>query len=301
LRSPEAIVAGHAPLRPLLVKELREIIAGRGLWILLLLMCPLIGYSFFQAVSLYAESSAAGLQSPVLAVSLSPFDGALVPSFGASYVAVTLLFPFVAIRVLGQEKESGTLRLLVPLPYRTSTLIAAKLAPILVALVLVTLQGIKQLYSQNRSEVIWTDTEIEQLKRNCTPEIAHAFDLAVHTGLRLGDLLRLSWSHVQGDGIAFPTGKSKHRRVATIPLYDDLRTVLAGIPKRSTVILTNSRHRPWTRDGFGSSFNKAKIAAGLADRDLHFHHLRGTAATRSILLTCRSVQLPRSWDGRSSM
>jgi len=39
-------------------------------------------------------------------------------------------------------------------------------------------------------------------------------------------------------------------------------------------------HRPWTRDGFGSSFNKAKIAAGLADRDLHFHDLRGTAATR---------------------
>jgi hypothetical protein len=83
-------------------------------------MCPLIGYSFFQAVSLYAESSIAAQQSPVLAASLSPLDGVLVPTFGASYVAVTLLFPFVAIRVLGQEKESGTLRLLVQLPYRTS-------------------------------------------------------------------------------------------------------------------------------------------------------------------------------------
>jgi hypothetical protein len=74
---------------------------------MLLLMCPLIGYSFFQAISLYGEASAAGLQSPVLASSLSPLDGVLVPTLGASYVAVTLLFPFVAIRVLGQETESG--------------------------------------------------------------------------------------------------------------------------------------------------------------------------------------------------
>jgi len=38
--------------------------------------------------------------------------------------------------------------------------------------------------------------------------------------------------------------------------------------------------RPWTPDGFGSSFNTAMKEAGIADRDLHFHDLRGTAATR---------------------
>jgi integrase len=141
-------------------------------------------------------------------------------------------------------------------------------------------EGIKQLYGQNRSEVIWTEVDIAQLKRTCPSEIAQAVDLAAHTGLRLGDLLRLSWSHVRDDCIVISTGKSNHRREAIIPLYDELRAVLASIPKRSTVILTNSRHRPWTRDGFGSSFNKAKTTAGLADRDLHFHDLRGTAATR---------------------
>src|SRR5712672_2943640 len=136
LRSPETFRIQDAPLRPLLVKELREILSGRALWTMLLLMCPLVGYSFFQAVSLYGEASTAGLQSPVLASSLSPLDGILVPTLGASYVAVTLLFPFVAIRVLGQEKESGALRLLVQLPYRSSTLIAAKLAAVLAAWVL---------------------------------------------------------------------------------------------------------------------------------------------------------------------
>ncbi len=136
MRSHETFRVRDAPLWPLLVKELWEILSGRALWTMLLLMCPLIGYSFFQAVSLYAEASAAGLQSPVLASSLSPLDGILAPTLGASYVAVTLLFPFVAIRVLGQEKESGALRLLIQLPYRSSTLIAAKLVAVLAAWVL---------------------------------------------------------------------------------------------------------------------------------------------------------------------
>src|SRR4051794_23788647 len=100
---------------------------------MLLLVCPLIGYSYFQAVSLYGEASAAGQQSPVLATSLSPLDGVLVPTFGAFYVAVTLLFPFVAIRVLGGEKESGALRMLVQLPYRPLTLATAKIVAIIVA------------------------------------------------------------------------------------------------------------------------------------------------------------------------
>jgi integrase len=141
-------------------------------------------------------------------------------------------------------------------------------------------EGIKQLYSGDRSEIIWTDADIARIKHTCSPEIANAVDLAAHTGLRLGDLLRLSWSHIGADVIVMATGKSKGRREAVIPLYGALRNVLAGIPKRSTTILTTSRARPWTRDGFGSSFNKAKIAAGMAESDLHFHDLRGTSATR---------------------
>ena len=106
MRSPKTYGWQAAPLWPLLAKELREITSGRALWTMLLLLCPLVGYSFFQAVSLYGEASTAALQSPVLANSLSPLDGILVPTLGSFYVAVTLLFPFVAIRALGQEKET---------------------------------------------------------------------------------------------------------------------------------------------------------------------------------------------------
>jgi len=49
LRSPETTGA-RAPLRPLFVHELWQILGGRALWTMLLLVCPLIGHSFFQAV-----------------------------------------------------------------------------------------------------------------------------------------------------------------------------------------------------------------------------------------------------------
>src|SRR6202043_18825 len=133
LRSPDTFAATRARFQPLLAKELREVLSGRALWTMLLLLCPLVGYSFLQAVALYSEASTSARDSPVLASGLSPLDGVLVPSFGALYLAVTLLFPFVAIRTLGHEKETGALRLLVQLPYRVPTLIAAKMAAISIA------------------------------------------------------------------------------------------------------------------------------------------------------------------------
>src|SRR5215210_5786671 len=145
LRSPDSARALRAPWRPLLVKELWEILSGRGLWTMLLILCPLVGYSFFQAVSLYGEASTAAQQSPILATGLSPLDGVLVPTLGAFYVAVTLLFPFVAIRVLGHEKESGALHLLVQLPYRSASVIAVKLAAVMTAWLLAAVPALTAL------------------------------------------------------------------------------------------------------------------------------------------------------------
>lgn len=162
-------------------------------------------------------------------------------------------------------------------------------------------EGIKHLYNNDRSEIIWTDADIAHLKKTCSAEIPHAVDLASHTGLRLGDLLRLSWSHVGEDAIVLKTSKSRHRREAIIPLYGALRDILKRIPKRATTILSSSRRRPWTADGFGSSFNKAKIDAGMTERDLHFNYLRGTAATKFYIagFSMREIAETLAWEEES--
>jgi ABC-type transport system involved in multi-copper enzyme maturation permease subunit len=123
----------RAPVAPVLCKELRELATGSSLWVLLLLMSPLVGYSFIQAVSLYAEASRPALTVPELARQLSPFDGVLVPTLGGFYLAITLLYPFIAIRLIAAEKASGGLKLLVQLPYRLTDLVAAKFAAVIAA------------------------------------------------------------------------------------------------------------------------------------------------------------------------
>lgn len=154
--------------------------------------------------------------------------------------------------------------------------------------------GIKRLYDTDRSEIIWTDADIAELKRAggsrkiegetrelpCSAELANAIDLAAFTGLRLGDLIRLAWSHVGEDAIVIRTGKSRHRREAIIPIYDDLRAVLDRIPKLATTVLTSARRQPWTQSGLSSAVQRAKDAAKWNERDLHFHDLRGTAVTK---------------------
>ncbi|CDM56335.1 Tyrosine recombinase xerC [Rhizobium favelukesii] len=122
-------------------------------------------------------------------------------------------------------------------------------------------------------------TTSPSLRPEASVDVALAVDLAAHTGLRAGDLVRLAWSHVGQDAIVISTGKSKHRKEAVIPRYDALNELLDRIPKRSPIILTNSRKRPWTQDGLASSFWTAKVEARMQERDLHFHDLRGTAAT----------------------
>ena len=74
----------RAPVAPLLRKEMRELVTGNSLWVLMLLLSPLVGYSFIQAVTLYAEASRPALSILELARQLSPFDGILVPTLAGS-------------------------------------------------------------------------------------------------------------------------------------------------------------------------------------------------------------------------
>ena len=113
-------------VRQLFLKEGRELFASRSYWLLLLLIGPLVGQAFLSAVALYAEASGNGIGPAALAQGLTPLDGILVPTFGAYDLAATFFLPFVAIRLIASEKQSGALKLLLQLPGSLSTKVAIK-------------------------------------------------------------------------------------------------------------------------------------------------------------------------------
>jgi ABC-type transport system involved in multi-copper enzyme maturation permease subunit len=110
----------------LLAKEWRELFATRSYWLLLLMIGPLVGHAFITAVSFYAEASGSGAGPAALAQGLTPLDGILVPTFGAYDLAATFFLPFVAIRLISAEKQSGALKLLLQLPGSLGMKLAAK-------------------------------------------------------------------------------------------------------------------------------------------------------------------------------
>jgi ABC-2 type transport system permease protein len=110
----------------LLAKEWRELLASRSYWLLLLMIGPLVGHGFITAVAFYAEASGSGGGPAALSQGLTPLDGILSPTFGAYDLAATFLFPFVAIRMIAAEKQSGGLKLLLQLPGSLATKVSAK-------------------------------------------------------------------------------------------------------------------------------------------------------------------------------
>src|SRR4051812_12160200 len=86
---------------------------------------PLVGHAFLTAVAAYAEASG-GSGPAALAQGLSPLDGILVPMLGAYDIAATFFLPFVAIRLVAAERESGAARLLAQSPAGLPARLVAK-------------------------------------------------------------------------------------------------------------------------------------------------------------------------------
>jgi len=147
-----------------------------------------------------------------------------------------------------------------------------------------------RIYKANRADIIWRPEDLDMvLEEIGTTAGRNAILFAAFTGLRVSDVPLVPWSAVGSDHVQWQTGKSRGRRTVIIPMTDELRALLACIPRRAVTILTNERGRPWTSSGLQTTLQKAKqkVAARYKDgpspiAKLRFHDLRGTAATTLI-------------------
>ena len=95
----------------LLDKEWRDLLVSRAWWVLLFAMGPLVGVSFISAVHTYSEVSGLNGTSAGVGEALSPLIGVWAPTFSACELAAVFLLPFVAIRLVAGDYQSGALKL----------------------------------------------------------------------------------------------------------------------------------------------------------------------------------------------
>ncbi|MBB6123736.1 tyrosine-type recombinase/integrase [Sphingobium subterraneum] len=154
--------------------------------------------------------------------------------------------------------------------------------------------NIPRLYRNGtRAEIIWLEDEIARFCAAAPPQIADGMRLAALTGLRCADLIGLTWPEIDDVKVVRITLKSQRRRKrAIIPLTPALRQLLDELAIRHrrpgvNTVLVNSWGRSWSVEGFGHGFNKIRDAFDVRHTDgrkKHLHDVRGTYATRLVLL-----------------
>lgn len=139
-----------------------------------------------------------------------------------------------------------------------------------------------RLYRAARKGNVWT-AEDEAAFLSKAPKHMHlALILALWTGQRQGNLLRLTWSAYDGEQIRLAQNKTGAR--VLIPVGGPLKMMLDAQRATAVTILTTANGMTWTSDGFRTSWGRACEKAGIVD--LTFHDLRGTAVTRLALAGC---------------
>jgi hypothetical protein len=99
------------PYAWLLAKEWRELMSSRAWWVMLLLIGPLVGVSFMSAVRTYGELSGVRGTAAGVGEAFSPLIGIWAPTFSACELAAAFLLPFVGIRLVSGDRQSGAEKL----------------------------------------------------------------------------------------------------------------------------------------------------------------------------------------------
>ena len=138
----------------------------------------------------------------------------------------------------------------------------------------------------------WTWEDIQKFRAHARGDLWWAAALALYSGQRQADVLGMLWSDIQ-EGLLSVT-QNKTGKKLWIPMHENLRTLLAEIPRLSVHVLTNSRSVPWTTDGFKSSWGdelKRDIFKEFSEKQLVFHGLRKSAVVFLLEAGCTDAEV----------
>src|SRR6516225_1295907 len=91
-----------------------------------------------------------------------------------------------------------------------------------------------KLYRGSRVHKVWNDEDVARFLRTAPPNLRLAMLLAINTGQRQGDLLRLPWSAYDGAAIKLRQGKAG--AYVTIPVTDELKAAIDAASKKSPIM-----------------------------------------------------------------
>lgn len=136
-------------------------------------------------------------------------------------------------------------------------------------------KGIKFLRQPPGRLKILSAYEETRLLDACPPQLKPLVITALHTGMRLGEILALAWDDVDLNRNVIIVRNSKNNESREIPLTDTLRRTLLKLPGNTEKVFCSSRGTPYK--SIRIVFENSVKRAGL--EDFRFHDLRHVFAS----------------------
>ena len=138
----------------------------------------------------------------------------------------------------------------------------------------------------------WNWNDIEHLRDNARADLWQAAALALYSGQRLSDVLKMRWDDIQ-DGLIAVT-QNKTGKKLWIPMHTHLRALLLKIPRTAVTVLSNTKGKPWTPMGFKASWsaelNQDEMTV-LRQKRRVFHGLRKSAVVFLLEAGCSDAEV----------
>jgi len=124
---------------------------------------------------------------------------------------------------------------------------------------------IKRLPEHNARETHLSIDQVRQIADRASDQVRAAIWLALLTGCRRGEVLKIQPADIGPDTIMIRAGNTKTLKTRIVPIIPALRPWLPWLP-----LMINA-------EGLKTGFRRARDAAGMPD--VHFHDLRHSCAT----------------------
>ena len=169
-------------------------------------------------------------------------------------------------------------------------------------------EGLEKLYKVDRSDIVWSPDDIRKVEKIAPSWVQRLLVAATETGLRVGDLVKLSRNQVEQTpmGRRIRVKTSKRGIPAFIPVTERMGRLIDETSGTQLLILTNASNLPLTTHRASEGLRQWRDKAGLDPEtigyDLRLNDARGTAATRLLRegLSLAQIAACMGWSLRTA-
>lgn len=132
----------------------------------------------------------------------------------------------------------------------------------------------------------WTESEITAFMFYAPDRLRQALVLALYTGQRRSDLIKMRWDEYDGNHI--DVVQQKTGRKMRVPVHPELKTMLDAMPRQGKTILINHYGQAWSENAISVAFLRQNRELNI---NKTLHGLRKTAAVKLAEAGCTPHQI----------